>query len=298
MGGSPKTTADIAFGVSRSSVQSLAEELTKKAFAEDRALLIFSPQHIVGSICIVMYMYALGQQAIAGWKENDWGRVVGSTATQPSQFAALFSKRNGVHPDVDNFAGRVKQAALHPDTHSMHAQIAYGLPGVIISNVNNVYKALTGTGADNVRMLSGTLGLVSQTMLWQSLFGRKEGIGQTKQPDQAGEKDGFLRFILRDMDGLSARILPMTTRIINLTEGLMKIREGRDAGKNLKVSSIVDMVSYFVSMAYQYQRLWTAHKEKNSGGAQNPDAMQNGNWSQEIIEKNEVKLYTSPAKAR
>lgn len=298
MGGS-KTTADIAFSASRSNVQSLAEDIRKKAFAEDRALLIFSPQHIVGSICIVMYMYALGKQAIGGWTEKDWGRVAGSTATLPSQFVALFSKRNGVHPDADSFAGRVKQASMDADTYSMHAQIAYGVPGVAISGVNNIYKALTGTSSgDNVRMLSGTLGLVSQTMLWQSLFGRKEGIGQTQQLKQSGKNDSFLRFVLSDLDGMSARILPMTTRIINLTEGILKSREGNAAGGHLKMGSIVDLVSYFVSMAYQYQRLWTAHKEKNSGT--NTDTTQNpgGNWTQEVIEKNSAKPYTAPAKTR
>lgn len=298
MGGSAKTTEEIAFNVSRSSVQSLAEDIRKKAFAEDRALLIFSPQHIVGSVCIVMYMYALSKEAIAGKTENDWGRVTGTMATLPSQFAALFSKRSGIHPAADSFTGRVKKAAMHPDTHSMHAQIVYGMPGVVITNTNNIYKALTGTGADNVRMLSGTLGLVSQTMLWQSLFGRKEGVGQTQKPKQAEEKDSFLRFVLNDMDGLSARILPMTTRIINLTEGILKIREGREAGTHLKTSSIVNLVSYFVSMAYQYQQLWNAHKEKNSGTNQKPDVTQNGNWTQEIVEGNAAKLYTSPAKTR
>lgn len=298
MGGSIKTTEEIAFGVSRSSVQSLAEDIRKKAFAEDRALLIFSPQHIVGSVCIVMYMYALGKQAIAGHEENDYGRVVGSIATLPSQFAALFSKRNGVHPNADRFTERVKQAAMHPDTHSMHAQITYGVPGVVITNTNNIYKALSGTGADNVRILSGTLGLVSQTMLWQSLFGRKEGIG-TQKSKQAGEKDSFLRFVLNDMDGLSARILPMTTRIINLTEGLLKIRQGSDvAGKHLKTSSIVDLASYFVSMAYQYQRLWSAHKEKGADAGQGTNAAQSGNWTKEIVEENSAKLYTSPARTR
>lgn len=303
MGGSLKTTEEIAFSVSRSTVQSLAEDIRKKAFAEDRALLICSPQHIVGSICIVMYMYAICQQAVGGWKEKDWGRVAGSAATLPSQFVALFSKRAGVHPDADRFTERVKQAASHPDTHSMHAQIAYGGPGTVITGINNIYKALTGTGADSVRMLSGTLGLVSQTMLWQSLFGRKEGIGQTQQLKQGGEKESFLRFVLHDMDGLSARILPMTTRIINLTEGILKIREGREAGKNLKMSAVVDLVSYFVSMAYQYQRLWSAHKEKNADmaspkAAQNPNTAPNGNWTKEILEANSAQPHTVSVKTR
>lgn len=289
-----KSPKPVTFSVSRSQAQSLANNLAKNAVS-DIARSFIAPQHLIGTVGMLMYMFSLSQRAIGGWKEKDWVRTASSAAMLPSPFTTLVSSRSGAFPEAETFMERVKKAAMHPDTYSMHASLVYGAAPVLASSLNDIQKGMTGGSVEAIRVLGGSLGLISQTMVWHSMFGKKDGVGRTSKLNEADESpnksENFLQFMLHDIEGLTARLLPLTTRLIGLTEGILKTRDGRSSGKNFTLGSGVDLACYLIHVGYTYQQLWKAHKEANG-------TEQSATWTQEILDEKASKLYTAPAKNR
>jgi hypothetical protein len=121
------------------------------------------------------------------------------------------------------------------------------------------------------------------------MFGKKDGVGRTSNLDHGDKKDNFLKFMLHDVEGLSARLLPLAIRLVGLTEGIMKTKSGRPSGKNFTMGSAVDLGSYLIHVGYTYQQLWKAHKEANSAG-------HSSTWAQEVLDEKMSKLYTASTK--
>lgn len=272
-------------------MQSLANDLAKNAVS-DIARNFFAPQHVIGTMGMMLYMFSLSQRAIGGWKEQDWMRTASSAAMLPSPFTTLVSSRSGAFPEAGTFMERVKKAALHPDTYTMHASFIYGAAPALASSLNDIHKGVAGDAVETVRIAGGAMGLISQAMVWHSMFGKKDGVGRTSKLDHTEKKENFLKFMLHDVEGLSARLLPLGIRLVGLTEGIMKTKSGRSSGKNFTLGSSVDLASYLIHVGYTYQQLWKAHKEGAS--AQREPAT----WTQEILDEKASKLYTASTKNR
>lgn len=283
-----KPAKQVTFRASRSQTQSLAHDLAKNALS-DISQKFIGRQHIVGTVGMMLYMFSLSQRAIGGWKEQDWVRTGVSTAALASPFTTLVSSRSGTYPEAGTFMERIKKSALHPDTYTMHASLVYGAVPAAVASLNDIHKGITGANDEAIRIVGGSLGLISQMMVWQSMFGQKNGVGRTGKLKNIGESENFLKFMLHDVEGLSARILPLATRIVGLTEGIVKTQNGRPSGKNFTLGSAVDLACYLIHVGYTYQQLWKAHRQASA-------TEQSTTWTQEILDEKTSQLYSASIK--
>lgn len=249
-----------------------------------------SREHFIGTVSILVHMFSTLQGIKAAHEDKDWVRVgTGSTGIL-GPTSLLLSSRSGSFPEADSFIGRVKKAALHPDLYSHHATMTYGILPTLVGQINNLHKGVTGPKDEKARIFTAVLTLTSQAVMWQSMFGHKEGVGRTGK--LTGEKGTFMQFVLHDTEGLVARLLPLATRISGMVEGKMKMDSGRSSGIHFFISSAIEVASYVMHIGYTYQQLWKAHKK------QNKNSKLNTGWAQEIIEKDAAKIYNSPVKNR
>lgn len=283
---------ELIFSTSASKAQAIVPHAPsqEKMDLSARIRNALSSEHLMGTASMLVHLITISQGINGARKEEDWIRAGAGVVGIISPASLLLSSRNGHFPEADRFVDRVKKAAFHPDLYSHHASLAYGVVPTMIAQFNNLHKGITGPKDEKARIFTAVLTLTSQVIIWQSMFGHKDGIGRTGK--LTGKKDTFLQFVLHDTEGLVARLLPLATRISSLFEGKMKMDSGRKSGKDFFMSSAIEIASYIVHIGYTYRQLWNAHKEEHK------DSKRAAGWTQEIIEKNGQNLYNSSVKNR
>lgn len=287
-----KNVQELIFSTSAAKAQAIVPRIPQQETMglSGRVRNALASEHLMGTASILVHLFTIGQGINGAYKEKDWIRVGTGITGISSPAALLLSSRSGSFPEAKHFLERVKKAALHPDIYSHHASMTYGIVPTVVAQLNNLHKGITGPKDEKARIVTAVLTLTSQAIMWQSMFGHKDSVGRTGK--LTGKKDSFLQFVLHDTEGLIARLLPLATRISGLVEGKMKIDNGRPSGKDFFLSSAIEIASYVVHIGYTYQQLWKAHQ------AEHKDSGQPMRWTQEIIEKDAVKIYNSPIKVR
>lgn len=287
-----KNVQELIFRTSASQAQAIVPRTPPQDAMglSERIRNALSREHLMGTASILVHLFTTMQGMNAAREDKDWIRVGTGGVGILSPTALLLSSRSGSFPEAGRFVDRVAKAALHPDIYSHHAAMTYGVLPTVVSQLNNLYKGISGPKDEKARIVTAVLTLTSQAITWQSMFGHKQGVGRTGT--LTPKKDTFLQFVLHDTEGLIGRLLPLATRISGLIEGKMKINSGRPSGKNFFMSSAIEIASFVVHIGYTYQQLWKAHQEEQKNS--NHDT----GWTQEIIEKNTPKIYNSSVKNR
>jgi hypothetical protein len=252
---------------------------------EERIATLVSKEHLAGTLSMGLKEYTTLKVVRAAYDEQDWIRLSCGSIGMVAMAATLLSKRSGAYPDGDTLAKRIRKAALHPDTYSMHASVVYNSAPTLVAQINHICRGLQHPREEFPRVMTGVIGLTMQALLWKSMFGNQHAIGVNGDtaPEHKKKHKHIVSYALSDPAGLTSRLLPLALRATQLLEGQVKIKHNRASGIQIKSSAVLDILNELVMIGYTYQQMWKA--EKNPGGKEKQ-------WVQQIMDKATEKQYT------
>lgn len=259
------------------------------ASVKERIKIAFSKEHIVGTLSLLFRHYTTARVINASIKDKDWLRVSTAGMGLVTMTALLGSTREAAYPEADTFFERVRKAARHPDTHSVHAYAVYSFLPTLIAQSNHIYHGIKDPTVEYPRLFTGAFGFLALALLWKSMFSNKQAIGHKQDLPETEPPSNILQFIARDFEGLISRLLPLTMPASQLLEGIVKISHGKASGKDFRASAILSMTNDLVLIGYTYHQLWSGEKQKQG---------QKNSWEQKLIDNQEGKNHALSGKSR